>query len=73
MRKFLDKKFVYSKTLLLENAVARVIKNMINKKMRKLMETLRFPCDEPFQKLVAENLNLLTASHPDKSKTIKFW
>eukprot|EP01091_Cochliopodium_minus_P008773 TRINITY_DN2044_c1_g2_i1.p1 TRINITY_DN2044_c1_g2~~TRINITY_DN2044_c1_g2_i1.p1 ORF type:complete len:1208 (-),score=324.64 TRINITY_DN2044_c1_g2_i1:36-3659(-) len=73
VRKFLKPNRLNTRALLLENAVARVIKNIMNKRMRQLMGELKYPCDEPFKVLIAEFLNIITMLDKDKAKVKKFW
>ena len=73
VRNYLEISNLNSRSFILENAVARVIKNLMNKKMRELMNVLEYPCEEPFKQIVAEFLNLLTVLHLKKEKTIRFW
>ena len=61
------------RTFLLEEAVARVLKDMFRKRERQVLSELKFPCEEPFFENAAEFLNLLTGSLPNRQRVQRFW
>lgn len=58
------------RTLLFVEMCARVVKNNIRKKLRKVMERLRIPLEEPYRRLIVDYMNLVLGNSEESAE---FW